>query len=136
MKVLLVGATGNIGLRLVAALLTHDHSVVAYVRSAQKLESLLPTSVHRQISVVEGDAYDSKAIKNAILDNQCEAVISSAGLAAVMPWAKTDLPQIFAAVLEGVRQASVERNKPLRLWVLGGLGVLQFPGAKSMLSDQ
>jgi putative NADH-flavin reductase len=136
MKVLLIGATGNVGLRLVAALLTHGHSVVTYVRSAQKLESLLPASVHRQLSVVEGNAYDSNAIKNAILDNQCEAVINSAGLAAVLPWGKTDLPQIFAAVLEGVRQASVERKKPLRLWVLGGLGVLQFPGANSMLSDQ
>ncbi|KAJ4346386.1 uncharacterized protein N0V89_010315 [Didymosphaeria variabile] len=135
MKVLLIGATGNVGLRLVAALLTHGHNVVAYVRSAQKLQSLLPASVYRQLSVVEGNAYDSHAIKNAIIHNDCEAVVNSAGVAAMAPWGKSDLPQIFAAVLEGVKQAGAERKKPLRVWFLGGLGVLSFPGSNSILSD-
>jgi putative NADH-flavin reductase len=135
MKVLIVGATGNMGLRLVAALLTHNHSVVAFVRSASKLESLLPASVYSQISVVQGNATDSAAMKRAILDAGCDAVINAAGLAAVAPWAKSDLPQIFRAVANAVLEAGLERKKPLRAWFLGGMGVLNFPGSETMLSN-
>lgn len=135
MKVLLVGATGNLGIRLVAALLTHGHSVVAYVRSSNKLESLLPPSVYGQIAVVQGDATDSASIKKAILDANCDAVVNTAGLARLPPWGKGDLPAIFCAVLDGVREAGLARQKPLRAWFLAGMGVLNFPGSESMLSN-
>ena len=95
MKVLVIGATGNLGIRLVAALLTHGHSVVAFVRSSNKLESLLPTSVYRQIAVVQGDATDPVSIKRAILDASCDAVANTAGLAALPPWGKVNCLQYF-----------------------------------------
>jgi uncharacterized protein YbjT (DUF2867 family) len=135
MKVLLIGATGNLGLRLVAALLTHGHSVVAYVRSSNKLESLLPESVYRQITVVQGNATDSASIKRAILDNNCDAVVNTAGLAALAPWGKSELPAIVRAVVDAVRAAGLERQKPLRTWFLAGLGVLYFPGTETMFSN-
>lgn len=135
MKILLVGATGNLGLRLVAALLTHGHTVVAYVRSSNKLESLLPTPIYRQLTVVQGDATDSAAIKRTILDANCDAVVDTAGLAAMAPWGKSDLPAIFRSVLNAVRQAGSERDRPLRAWFLAGLGVLHFPGSETMLSS-
>lgn len=136
MKVLLIGATGNVGLRLVTALLTHSHTVTAYVRSAQKLSSLLPAPVYAQLTVVEGNATSTPAIKKAILENNCDAVVNAAGLAAVLPWGKSDLPEIFAAVLAAVREVGEERKKPLRAWFLGGMGVLNFPGGESILADQ
>jgi uncharacterized protein YbjT (DUF2867 family) len=135
MKVLLIGATGNLGIRLVASLLTHGHSVVAYVRSASKLESLLPPSIYSQIAVVQGDATNAVSIKQAILDANCDAVVNTAGLAALPPWAKGDLPTIFRAVLDGVQQAGAERKEPLRAWFLGGLGVLHYPGSEKMMSN-
>lgn len=135
MKVLVIGATGNLGVRLVAALLTHGHSVVAYVRSSNKLESLLPTSAYRQIAIVQGDATDPVSIKRAILDTDSDAVVNTAGLAALPPWGKSELPVIFRAVLDAVREAGVERKKPLRTWFLAGLGVLYYPGTESMLSN-
>jgi nucleoside-diphosphate-sugar epimerase len=135
MKVLLIGATGNLGIRLVAALLTHGHSVVAFVRSSSKLESLLPASVFSQIAVVEGNATDSASIKRAILDTGCEAVVNTAGVAALPPWGKSELPVIFHAVLDAVREAGSERKKSLRTWFLAGQGVLYYPGSDSMLSD-
>src|ERR1700743_3561411 len=116
MKVLLLGATGNLGLRLVAALLTHSHSVVAFVRSSSKLESLLPASVYGQIAVVEGDAKNSASIKKAILDSGCEAVVNTAGLAALPPWGKSDLPAIFRAVVDATREAGGEKKKAVRCW--------------------
>ena len=135
MKVLLVGATGNLGLRLVAALLTHGHTVVAFVRSSKKLESLLPAKVYSQITVVEGNATDRLAIKNAILDAKCDAVVNSAGLAALPPWGKSELPAIFHAVVDATREAGESRNKPLRIWLLAGLGIMQYPGLNLMFSD-
>lgn len=135
MKVLLLGATGNLGSRLIPALLTYGHDVVAYVRSASKLESLMPATIYEQISIVQGDATDSQAIKEAIIDHKCEAVVSTAGVAALAPWAKSELPVIFKAVLDAVREAGTERKSPLRVWVLGGQGVLYYPGTQSMLSN-
>ena len=135
MKVLLLGATGNLGSRLVPALLTHGHGVVAFVRSANKLESLLPTPVYQQITVVEGNATDPISVKRAILDAKCDAVVSTAGVAALAPWGKSDLPTIFRAVLNGVREAGAERKSPLRVWFLAGMGILYYPGTESMLSN-
>jgi nucleoside-diphosphate-sugar epimerase len=135
MKVLLIGATGNLGLRLVAALLTHGHVVVAYVRSANKLESLLPSSIYSQITVVEGNATDSSLISQTILNNDCEAVVNSAGQAAMAPWKRNNLHEIVSAVVQGVKQAGAQKNKPLRAWFLGGFGVLHFPNTDTMLSN-
>lgn len=135
MKVLLVGATGNLGFRLIATLLTHGHTVVASVRSSSKLESLIPSSVFQQITVAQGDATDSVAIKRAILSNNCEAIINTAGVASLAPWAKSDLPVIFRAVLDGVKEAGLERQKPLRTWFLGGLGALYYPGTETLISN-
>ena len=136
MRVLLLGATGNLGLRLIPALLTHSHTVIAYVRSASKLQSSLPVTVHESITVVQGDATSSHAIKTAILENKCDAVINTAGVAALAPWASSDLPEIFRAVVEAVREAGDENGSPrrLRVWMMGGQGVLFYPGTRSMLS--
>ena len=95
MKVLIIGATGNLGIRLVAALLTHGHSVVAFVRSSKKLESLLPSSVYHQVTVAQGSATDPVAIKRAILNNGCDAVVNTAGLAALPPWGSGELPSKY-----------------------------------------
>jgi nucleoside-diphosphate-sugar epimerase len=135
MRVLLLGATGNLGSRLVPALLTHGHSVVAYVRSASKLETLLPATVYEQVTIVQGDAKNPQSIQKAILDHKCDAVVSTAGVAALAPWAKSDLPEIFRAVLDAAREAGRERQHPLRVWFLGGQGVLYYPGTQSMLSN-
>jgi uncharacterized protein YbjT (DUF2867 family) len=135
MKVLIIGATGNFGLRLVPALLAHGHHVVAFVRTASKLESLLPETLHRQIRVVQGSAMDSGAVKNAIIDNGCDAVINTAGLSAVAPWSHTDFPEIFRSVVQAVRMAGVKRGAPVRAWFLGGQGVLNFPGTEVMMSS-
>jgi nucleoside-diphosphate-sugar epimerase len=135
MKVLVLGASGNLGQRVVAALLTHGQTVVAYVRSSQKLESLLPATVFRQISVVQGDATDSTAIKRAILDNNCDAVVNTAGLAAMAPWSSTDLPIIFGTVVQAIRDAGTARKKAVRAWFLAGIGVMGLPQTNWMLSD-
>lgn len=136
MKVLVIGATGNVGVRVVAALLTHNHTVVAFVRSATKLESLVSPTLYRKISnVVQGNATDSSAIAKTILDNKCDAVVNTAGMAAMAPWGKSDLPIIFKAVVSGLQEAVKERGKPLRFWCMGGMSALNYPGSEVMLTS-
>ncbi|KAF2118010.1 hypothetical protein BDV96DRAFT_571258 [Lophiotrema nucula] len=74
-------------------------------------------------------------MKRAILNNSCAAVVNTAGPAALPPWGKSDLPTIFRAVLEAVRDAEADRQRPLRVWFLGGLGVLYYPCSETMLSN-
>lgn len=135
MKVLLLGATGNLGSRLVPALLTHGLTVTCFVRSAGKLRGLLPPTVSDQITIREGDAKQSAAVKKAILESECDAVVSAAGVAAAAPWGKTDLPEIFKAVLQGIQEACVERQKPIRVWFVAGMGVLNYPGTEKLISS-
>jgi nucleoside-diphosphate-sugar epimerase len=135
MKVLVIGASGNLGLRLIASLLTHGHVVVAYVRSSSKLESLLSSAIYRRVDVFQGDATDSASLKHTILKHNCDAVVNTAGVAAVAPWGKSDLPAIFRAVLEAVQEAGLEKQKPLRTWFLAGMGILHYPGTETMLSN-
>lgn len=126
MKVLLVGATGNVGSYLIPALLAHNHSVVAFIRNPTKL-SPEATSQLGPNSIVTGSALDSKAIKNAILSKDCDAVVNAAGLAAMTGFSSPgDFPEIFKAVVDAAVEAGKERTKQgkpvLRCWFMSGVG--------------
>src|SRR5450432_3420119 len=126
MKVLLLGATGNVGSRLLPALIAHNHNVVVYVRSPSKLSAQASSKAD---AVVTGSGTDSAAIKAAILTHNCDAVINSAGLAAMTSFhKKSELPDIFAAVAKAAVEAKQERGgPPLRCWFLSGWCLLDAP---------
>ncbi|KAL8801565.1 MAG: hypothetical protein Q9182_004351 [Xanthomendoza sp. 2 TL-2023] len=128
MKVLLLGATGNIGSRLIPALLAHKHSVVIFVRSESKLQSLVDSAAISKCTVVNGDATNARAIETAIIDHQCNALVNSAGVAAIFPWQNPTMQGIINAVATAAVEASQKLGHPLRCWFLGGLTVLDFPG--------
>ena len=48
---LLIGANGNLGLRVLPALLSHGHTVIAFVRAPDKLQSLLTPALFDRITV-------------------------------------------------------------------------------------
>ncbi|KAJ5577739.1 uncharacterized protein N7459_006703 [Penicillium hispanicum] len=132
MRVLVVGATGNLGSRLLSALLLRGHVVFAFVRDPAKLAQGSRT----QISGIEhGDAKEAAEIKAAVTRNQCDAIVNTAGLAAMAPWGKSDLPVIVDAVINAALEAGQERGSPLRVWFLGGLGLLDIPAQKYMIVD-
>jgi uncharacterized protein YbjT (DUF2867 family) len=62
-KVLVTGATGYIGGRLIRELLSHDYQVRVLVRNRDKLHDY---PWRDQVEVVEGDALDLKALKLAL----------------------------------------------------------------------
>lgn len=135
MKVLLLGASGNLGVRLVPALLSHNHNVVAYVRSPSKLQSLLPADVFAQITVVQGDATSQETIERAIVEHHCAAVVNTAGYASLSPFGHSELPTILRAAANAARAVGEKTGGPLRAWFLGGLGAMDLPSTPYLLMD-
>ena len=129
MKVLLLGSTGNVGSRLLPALLAHSHTPVLYVRNPSKLPQQVLTSLPSS-SIVTGDATDKNAIAKAIQEHECEAVVSAAGIGAMF-FRTEQFPKIFRAVVEAAATIGKSRNRPIRCWMLGGFGMLDMPGSKN-----
>ena len=133
MRVLLLGATGNLSLRMITALIAHDHTVTAYVRSASKLRSLFPDGLRETLSIVEGDALDSSAVEDAIRKHKCDAVMNTAGNRVVK--GEQILGKIAASVSSAAIRVGKDRGKPLRAWFIGGLTSLEYPGTKYQIQD-
>jgi nucleoside-diphosphate-sugar epimerase len=135
MRVLLLGGTGNLGLRCIQALLAHGHILTLYVRNLEKLRSLVsPALIEKVESVVVGDATDATGIKKALLEHDIEAIVDVAGNQ-VLPWKEFLLPKIAKAVSEAAIAVRKERGKPLRAWVTSGMGVLEYPGTPHLIQS-
>jgi putative NADH-flavin reductase len=81
MKLLILGATGGIGMELVRQALEHNHAVTAFVRSADKLRTYA-----RLINVVQGDPLNSSELAKVMAGQ--DVVLS--GFGPRVPIAKTD----------------------------------------------
>lgn len=134
MKVLLLGATGNVGSRALPALIKHGHAVVAYVRSPGKLA---PEQRAVLAGVVTGSVTDKPALKNAILAHDCDAVFHAAGLA--QPWGRSKTREyntIFAAVIAAIVEAREERRGPaIRAWLMSGFPMLDSVIPARLIGD-
>ncbi|MCJ1290233.1 hypothetical protein MMC34_001769 [Xylographa carneopallida] len=133
MKVLLLGATGNLGSRLLPALLAHKHQVVVYVRNERKLQEVVGPSVTSRLTLVTGDATDATAIQEALVTHRCDALVNSAGLAAVLPWQAPRMQGIISAISTAAVKASKELRYPIRAWFLGGLVAMDVPGTNGTM---
>jgi putative NADH-flavin reductase len=111
MKVALVGASGNIGRKVLGELISRGHSVTAIARNSEKL------SASDMLQVRTGDASDPAAL--AALLKGHDAVISS------LPFA----PGLSTAIIAAVKQSGVKRYI-----MVGGAGSLEVAPGK-MLKD-
>ena len=127
MRVLLLGGTGNLGLRLIPALVAHGHIVMAHVRSVNKLRGLISAALFQKISTYEGDALDSSNVAGALRKHDCDAIMNTAGTR-MNPWQEQVLGKIATAVSSAAIQVGKERGKPLRAWLIGGMGSLEYVG--------
>jgi putative NADH-flavin reductase len=120
MKVVVFGAAGKIGSRIVTELLSHGHKVTAVVRDKSKLNRK-----ERNLNVVEGDALDSNKIKQ--LSRGCNTVVSAIGPSKPEDSVRNvvDAAESFVKGLADIRD--------VRLFVLGGAGSLEVtPGVLLM----
>jgi putative NADH-flavin reductase len=111
MNVALVGASGNIGSKVLAELLSRGHTVTAIARNTEKL------SPSAKVTVVAVDAADTSALAKALRGH--DAVISSAPFA----------PGLSESIIAAVKQSGVRRYI-----MVGGAGSLEVAPGK-MLKD-
>jgi putative NADH-flavin reductase len=72
MKIIVFGASGGTGLKIVEQALAAEHTVTAFVRTAAKMQI-----EHPNLKIFPGDAMDAVAVEKAIAGQ--EAVISALG---------------------------------------------------------
>ncbi len=116
MKITLLGATGNIGSRILKEALARGHKVTAIVRNPEKL-----TFVNENLQVIQGDALEPDTLRDAL--KSAEAVIS-----ALSPSFADQGP--FLAANRNL-MALAKDEKTLRLVVVGGASSLYVePGVR------
>jgi NADH dehydrogenase len=105
MKILVTGAGGFIGVRLVHRLLAEGHDVVALVR-APKGELRLPRP---RLQVLRGDMTDAASLDRAVAG--CDVVVHLANATAVTDWAKARAINVEGTrvLLDACKRAGVKR---------------------------
>jgi len=109
MNVALIGATGNIGSKILAELLSRGHSVTAIARNTEKV----PPS--GGVKIVAVDAADTAALAGALRGH--DAVISS------VPFA----PGLSESIIAAVKQSGIKRYI-----MVGGAGSLEVAPGKML----
>lgn len=134
MKVLLLGVTGNVGGRMLPALIKHGHTVVAYVRSTNNITPAMRAVLD---DVVVGSATDTLALKNAILTCNCDAVFHAAGSAQMFGRSKTgEYNTIFAIVVAAIVEARRERHgAAIRTWLMSGFPMMDCLSPPYLIGD-
>jgi putative NADH-flavin reductase len=108
MKIALVGATGNVGTRLISELTRRGHQVTAIARHPEKLRG------QAAVTPVLGDVQNEKALAAVLAGHDADAVIHS------VKFLSTNASKIVAAT---------KAAKVPRLLVVGGAGSLEVsPG--------
>ena len=138
MKLLVLGATGGIGIEIVEQALERGHAVTAFVRSSQRLKSFVG-----KINIVEVNPVDSREVARVLEGH--DAVISAFGPRVPIAKADAHLLRDFAAALtNAMRRAVVPRAivvstaflfKDSLIPPVYLLGRLLFPGVVSDATD-
>jgi putative NADH-flavin reductase len=115
MNVVLFGATGTIGSRILSELLSRGHQVTAVVRDSSKLEP------GENLVATAGDIFDVASVADAVRD--ADAVVSAYGPGPEKPELMSAATQ---SAIEGMERAGVKR-----LIMVGGAGSLEVsPGVQ------
>src|SRR3974390_3061419 len=109
MKVALVGATGNIGTRILKELVSRGHSVTAIARK--------PPAPGPKVTAKQGDAFDEAGMAALLASH--DAAVSS------LPFA----PGLARSIVDAVKRSGVKRYI-----MVGGAGSLEVAPGK-MLKD-
>src|SRR4051794_14454822 len=112
MNVLLYGATGNAGSRILTELLSRGHHVTAVVRPGGRTPAAADN-----LSLRRGDLDQEQSIVQAIQGTNADAVVS----AYAPPFSDVDqLVSVTNRLIAAAAQAAIGQTKAPRLLVVGG----------------
>ncbi|MEY9905129.1 putative NADH-flavin reductase [Catenulispora sp. MAP12-49] len=123
MKVLLFGASGNIGLAIAQELLSRGHSVTGVTRRGA-IEGL----VHERFTAVAGDATDPATVADLAVSH--DAVASAVGPKVGRESDRDTIVGATEALIAGLREAGVTR-----LVTIGGAGSLEAAPGRRVIDD-
>ena len=124
MKVALIGASGKIGSRILAELLTRGHVVTGIARNPEKADTQ-----HANLSWQKADVLDTTALSTVIAGH--DAVISAFGV----DWTKPETFGVFSEVVKSILAATKAAGVK-RIINVGGAGSLEVaPGVQAVDTD-
>ncbi|MGG4048851.1 MULTISPECIES: NAD(P)-dependent oxidoreductase [Paenibacillus] len=118
MKIIIFGATGNTGKRVLAQGIQMGHEMTAFVRNAEKLYDQLGEHSEKHVKVIVDDMMDPVSVREALVNQ--DAAIIAAGHAGQ--------GEEFVRIVDNiVSQCEMEPSFSGRVWVMGGAGLLDIP---------
>ncbi|PJN55175.1 hypothetical protein PAEVO_18960 [Paenibacillus sp. GM2FR] len=118
MKIIVFGATGNTGKRVLVQGIKMGHEMTAYVRNAEKLYDQLGKHSAKHVKVIVDDMMDPVSIGEALAHQN--AAIIAAGHAGQ--------GEEFVRIVDTIiSQCELEPSFSGRVWMMGGAGLLDIP---------
>ena len=130
MRVLVIGAGGRLGLRLLPALISHNHTPIAIIRDRTKFESALPPSILDKTTIFTADAESASQVQDVMIKANIDVFINCAGTPSARDGKGPESNQgrIGLAVLDAAKGYKDETGKVLRGWWVTGWAFLDEPG--------
>jgi len=117
LKVIVFGATGNVGSCLVSEGLAAGLDLSVFIRNPRKLALQHPPQALSRLKVYVGDVHDTDAVSRAI--SMHDTVVDAAG---------SHFPEEYIAHCRSIVSAARQTlQRPRRIWVFGGLPGLLVP---------
>lgn len=123
MKIIVFGATGNVGKQLVKQALFNGHSVKAFARNV--FTENLPKDDN--LELVQGALFDEKEVLRALKD--CDAVLSALGGA-------TDRSDKTRSLGMKNIVKQMEKAGLKRIVAIGGIGIMEDENGKLLMNDE
>lgn len=130
-KILVIGATGGTGQKIVREALSANYILNALVRSSEKGKRIFPNAgtLLPNLNFIEGNVLDRKALQTAL--SGCDGVISALGTGLSLVHEVTILSEATRALIEIMQQQSVRR-----LVCITGMGAGDSRGHGGFLYDR
>jgi putative NADH-flavin reductase len=133
MKIVLFGATGQVGQRITAEALRRGHDVVGVVRDPSRAPSSDP-----RVTLVQGDATDAASVASVV--RGADAVVSSVSPRPGSTGNAPSLVDVARTMIAGLREAEVKRlvvvGGAASLEVAPGLALLDTPDFPEIYRDE
>lgn len=118
MRIIVFGATGNTGKRVLAQGIKMGHEMTAFVRNSEKLYDQLGEHSAKLVKVIVDDMMNPVRVREALVNQ--DAAIIAAGHAGQ--------GEEFVRIVDNmISQCELEPSFSGRVWVMGGAGLLDIP---------